>query len=125
MSARRQGRTRRAQTSDPRAPCAWVTSDEIPTEANRWKGTNVTGYSNPEYDAACRAAQLALPKEQAHSDAYRNTQVLFSDELPAIPLYYRLRIAAARSDVCNFDLDATANPFWNIEEIDMGAACKK
>jgi peptide/nickel transport system substrate-binding protein len=106
-------------------PCGWFTSTEIPNASNSWIGTNVTGYKNKEYDAACRAAQLALPGEQAYVDSYRQTQVLFASELPAIPLYYRLRIAAARPDICHFDLDATANPLWNIEAIDKGEACKK
>jgi peptide/nickel transport system substrate-binding protein len=104
-------------------PCGWFTSAEIPTAANKWVGTNVTGYKNTEYDAACRSAQLAMPSEQAYVDLYRQTQELFSSELPAIPLYYRLRIAAARPDICHFDLDATANPLWNIEAIDKGEAC--
>jgi peptide/nickel transport system substrate-binding protein len=106
-------------------PCGWFTSDEIPNASNSWVGTNVTGYKNKEYDAACRTAQLTLPGEQAYIDAYRQTQVLFASELPAIPLYYRLRVAAARPDICHFDLDATANPLWNIEAIDKGEACKK
>jgi peptide/nickel transport system substrate-binding protein len=106
-------------------PCGWFTSAEIPTASNSWVGTNVTGYKNEQYDAACRAAQLALPGEQSYIDSYRQTQVLFSSELPAIPLYYRLRVAAARPDICHFDLDATANPLWNIEAIEKGEACQK
>jgi peptide/nickel transport system substrate-binding protein len=105
-------------------PCSWFTSAEIPTASNSWIGTNVTGYKNEQYDAACRAAQLALPGEQVYVDSYRQTQVLFASELPAIPLYYRLRIAAARPGICHFDLDATANPLWNIEAIDVGEACQ-
>ena len=105
-------------------PCGWFTTAEIPTASNSWAGTNVTAYASEEYDAACHAAQLALPGEQAYIDSYRQTQVLFSNELPSIPLYYRLRIAAARPDVCHFDLDATANPLWNIEAIDKGEACQ-
>ncbi len=105
-------------------PCGWFTTDEIPTASNSWIGTNVTGYQNEQYDAACRTAQLSLPDEQAYTDSYRQTQVLFSTELPAIPLYYRLRVAAARPDLCHFDLDPTANPLWNIEAIDMGPACQ-
>jgi peptide/nickel transport system substrate-binding protein len=104
-------------------PCGWFTSDEIPAASNSWIGTNVTGYQNGEYDAACRAARLSLPHEQAYRDAHRRTQVLFSAELPAVPLYYRLRAAAARADLCRFDLDPTANPLWNIEAIDAGEAC--
>ncbi|MFN8411182.1 MAG: ABC transporter substrate-binding protein [Anaerolineales bacterium] len=106
-------------------PCSWFTTEEIPSAANSWIGTNVTGYKNPEYDAACHAAQFAVPGEQAYIDNYRQTEIKFSTDLPAIPLYYRLRVAVARPDVCNFDLDPTANPLWNIEAIDKGEACKK
>ncbi|MBL8076927.1 MAG: hypothetical protein JNM55_03110 [Anaerolineales bacterium] len=105
-------------------PCGWFTTDEIPSASNAWIGTNVTGYQNPEYDAYCRAAQLSLPGEQAYTDNYRQTEVLFSTELPAIPLYYRLRVAAARTGICHFDLDPTANPLWNIEAIDSGEGCQ-
>lgn len=105
-------------------PCGWFTSAEIPSQSNLWIGTNITGYRNSEYDAACNTAKFSLPGEQAYVDTYRNTQVLFSNELPAIPLYYRLRIAAARPDLCHFQLDATANPLWNVESIDMGEACQ-
>jgi peptide/nickel transport system substrate-binding protein len=106
-------------------PCGWFMSSEIPNASNSWIGTNVTGYKNEQYDAACRVAQSSLPDEQSYVDAYRQTQVIFSSELPAIPLYYRLRIAAARPGICHFDLDPTANPLWNIEAIDMGEACQK
>jgi peptide/nickel transport system substrate-binding protein len=105
-------------------PCGWFTTDEIPTAPNSWIGTNVTAYTNKDFDAACRTAQLSLPDDPSYVDSYRQTQVLFSTELPAIPLYYRLRIAAARPDLCHFDLDATANPLWNIEAFDMGESCR-
>ncbi len=105
-------------------PCDWFTTGEIPSASNAWIGTNVSGYSNAQYDAACLAAQSALPDEQAYIDSYRQTEVLFSTELPAIPLYYRLRVSAARPDLCRFDLDPTANPLWNIEAIDFGEACQ-
>ncbi len=104
-------------------PCEWFASAGIPSASNGWIGTNVTGYSNAQYDAACRAAQLAIPDEKAYIDSYRQTQALFASELPAIPLYYRLRIAAARPGICHFDFDATANPMWNIEMIDSGETC--
>jgi peptide/nickel transport system substrate-binding protein len=105
-------------------PCEWFTSEEIPSAKNNWIGTNVTGYKNIEYDAICRAATLALPDEPAYADSYGQTEIIFSSELPAIPLYYRLRVAAARPDVCHFDLDPSANPMWNIEAFDKGEACK-
>ena len=104
-------------------PCGWFTSAEIPSASNSWIGTNITAYRNTEFDAACRAAQATMPADPDYVDLYRQTQVLFSADLPAIPLFYHLRIAAARFDLCHFDLDPTANPLWNIEAMDMGSGC--
>jgi peptide/nickel transport system substrate-binding protein len=99
--------------------CSWFTTAEIPTEANLWSGTNLSGYSNAEYDTACLNGCRTGNShgEQDYIDAHLQTQNILAADLPAIPLYYRLRIAATRPDICNFDLDATANPLWNIESI--------
>ena len=105
-------------------PCSWFTSAEIPSASNSWVGTNITGYRNKQYDAACQAARLALPGEQAYVDSYHQTQLLFASELPAIPLYYRVHVAVTRPDLCRYDLGATANPLWNIEEFEIGEACQ-
>ncbi|MBL8049738.1 MAG: hypothetical protein JNM46_00825 [Anaerolineales bacterium] len=104
--------------------CHWFMTSEIPNAENDFIGTNITGFSNAEYDVACRTAQSSLRGEQDYLNAYRQTQIILSEELPAIPLYYRLRIAAARPDVCGFTLDATANPLWNIEDIGIGETCQ-
>ena len=106
-------------------PCDWFTSSEIPNTANHWVGTNVTGYQNMDYDAACHATRLALPGENNYTDAYHQVQAIFATDLPAIPLYYRLKVAASAADVCHFDLDPTANPLWNVEAFDKGQGCKQ
>ena len=105
-------------------PCGWFSTSEIPSEANSWSGTNVSGFSSEDYDAACLEAGLSLPDDQTYLNAYRQTQIIFADQLPAIPLYYRLRIAAAGPNVCQFDLDPTANSMWNIEAIAAGETCQ-
>lgn len=105
-------------------PCDWFMSNEIPNATNHWVGTNVSGYKNPDYDTVCRAAHLALPGETAYTDAYRQAQTIFATDLPSIPLYYRLRVAASRADVCHFDLDPSADPLWNVEAFDMGQGCQ-
>jgi peptide/nickel transport system substrate-binding protein len=105
-------------------PCTWFTTREIPTAADQWVGTNVTGFSNPEYDAACESTALSLPGEAAYADAFHQAQSIFAAEVPAIPLYFRLKVAAARADICHFDLDPSANPLWNIEAFDMGQGCQ-
>ena len=110
-------------TTSLEPPCSWYTTEQIPTADNNWVGANVTGYKNPEFDAACARAQAQIPDDEAYRDAYHLTQSIFSSDLPAIPLYLRLKIAAARPDICNFDLDPTARALWNIESLDYQSTC--
>ncbi len=105
-------------------PCDWYTSNEIPNATNHWVGTNVSGYLNSDFDSACHAANLALPGEKGYADSYQKAQEIFAADLPGIPLYYRLKIAAARADICHFDLDPSANPLWNVEAFDKGQGCQ-
>ncbi len=105
-------------------PCARFTTSEIPSTANRWVGTNVSGYSNPAFDAACALARQSLPDDAAHAENYRLTQALFAQDLPAIPLYNRIETAASRFDLCNFALDPTASSdLFAIETFDYGESC--
>ena len=107
-------------------PCEWFSSSEIPTAANYWVGTNVSGYSNLAFDAVCLAVQQSLLDEPAHVEAYRQAQSIFTQDLPVLPLYWRVKIAAARPDMCNFALDPTSsNSLWNIELFDAGTTCAK
>ena len=106
-------------------PCDWYTSSEIPNAANNWVGTNVSGYSNPAFDAVCRVSQQSLPDDPAHAAAYSQAQAIFANDLPVIPLYWRVNAAAARPDLCHFSLDPTAaSNLWNIEAIDSGLGCQ-
>ncbi|MBI3152555.1 MAG: hypothetical protein HYZ21_10505 [Chloroflexi bacterium] len=104
-------------------PCGWFTTAEIPNKDNLWSGTNLSGFSSDEYDDACLTSQQLLPSEPNYVTLQRRTQNIFSTSLPAIPLYYRLRISATGPDICNFDFDPTANPLWNIESIARGEEC--
>jgi len=106
-------------------PCDWFTTSEIPNAANHWVGTNVSGYSNPAFDKACQAAQQSLADEPDHATAYREAQSIFAQDLPVLPLYWRIKTAAARPQVCNFSLDPTASSaLWNIESFNIGNDCQ-
>ena len=105
-------------------PCHWFSSNAIPSETNSWAGVNIMGFSNTEYDAACQAAQSSLHEDPTYLTSYRQTQIIMADQLPAIPLYSRLHIAAARPDLCGFDLDPTASPLWNVEAFVVGETCQ-
>jgi peptide/nickel transport system substrate-binding protein len=100
-------------------PCAHYLSSEIPDEGH-WYGGNVNGYSNPDYDAVCQAALQASPASSEYEEYHRQAQVMFSQELPAIPLFMWLRVAVARPGVLNLTLDSTApSELWNIETLDV------
>ena len=99
--------------------CGHYLSSEIP-DTGRWYGDNVTGYNNPDYDAACQAARRALPGTFAYEEYHRKAQVIFSEEVPSIPLFMRLRVAVFQPRVLNFVLDATSpSELWNIEVLDV------
>lgn len=106
-------------------PCDWFSTAQVPNAANHWIGTNASGYSNPEYDTACATARHSLPDEGAYTASHRAAQLIFAADLPAIPLYYRLRAAASRPDMCHFDLDPSGSPLWNIEAFDYGPSCQQ
>lgn len=100
--------------------CLWFTGREVPTAANSWVGTNLSGYSNPGFDAACLALTQSLPDDPAYRQASQETQALFARDLPVIPLYWRVRVAAARPDLVNCRLDPTAaSALWNVEMFDI------
>ncbi len=102
--------------------CGHYVSSEIPDKGH-WYGDNPAGYSNPDYDAVCQAALQALPGTQQYEEYHKQAQVIFSEELPAIPLFMWLRVALARSGVLNFTLDPTAqSELWNIEMLDLQEA---
>ncbi len=79
----------------------------------------------------------AVDGEAAYAAGYRDTQAIFAEDLPIVPLYWRLKVAAARAGMCNFSLDPTASApiglrqhllgsdLWNIEAFDYGSACER
>lgn len=103
--------------------CSWFTSSQIPTEENNWIGTNISGYENSDFDTACQQALRSLPGEPEYT-SHQEAQAIFATELPSIPLYLRLKVAASRLDFCGFALDASSNSaLANIESFDYGPHC--
>ena len=99
--------------------CDWFSSASISNAANDWVGENVSGYSNTDYDEACQNASFSLPNEPLFQRDYQETLALVAEELPAIPLYPYLRVAASHPDLCVFSLDPSSkSPLWNVEKFD-------
>ena len=103
--------------------CEWFTTNQIPDESNNWVGTNVTGYKSPRFDEACLGAAQTLPTDPEFS-LHQEAQAIFASDLPAIPLYLRLKVAATRYDFCGFTLDPSSSSALNdIEIFDYGEGC--
>jgi peptide/nickel transport system substrate-binding protein len=87
-------------------------------------GSNNSGFTNPEYDAACNAAVTSLPGLPEYDANHLEAQRIFGEQLPVAPLYARIKLAATRADMCNFFMDPTNNSeMWNIEEFAYGPLC--
>jgi peptide/nickel transport system substrate-binding protein len=117
-----------AWTSSSDMPCSLFTSAEIPGPypdfPKGWGGANASGYSNPNFDRACTTRLTTFQISPDFADAYRQTQLFLSEELPVLPLYFYLRAAAAQADLCGFDLDpSNPNSLWNLETLDYGDTC--
>lgn len=104
--------------------CGWFTSAQIPTVANNWIGVNISGFKDKAYDAACNKALQALPEDPAYT-GHQEAQAIFASQLPSIPLYQRLRVAAALPDFCGFTLDPASNqPLVDLESFNYGDGCR-
>lgn len=89
-----------------------------------WGGTNIAGYFNPEFDRVCAEAQLNFEDVEAHAKAHRSAQSLFAADLPAVPLFFYLKIVAARPDMCGLVLAPLADSaLWHVEAFDYGVDC--
>jgi peptide/nickel transport system substrate-binding protein len=102
--------------------CDLYTTAEIPAAGNNWKGSNVTGFSNPAFDQACDLTHRVLRDSPAYKQNHFLAQAIFAKDLPSIPLFLTVRIAAAKPNFSGLVLDPTASSgLWNIELFDLVA----
>ena len=70
-------------------PRTTLHSDEIPSAKNGWSGQNYPGYVNPEMDKALDAAEREVD-EARRRGFFAEIQNLYADDLPALPMYFRV-----------------------------------
>jgi peptide/nickel transport system substrate-binding protein len=89
-----------------------------------WGGMNASGYSNPQFDAACDNALFSLTDAPQHRTEHLQAQEIFSSDLPALPLYSHYNVSVARPDLCNYtSASAVDTPLWFLELLDYGSGC--
>jgi peptide/nickel transport system substrate-binding protein len=94
---------------------------------NGWTGGwNQMGFANEDYDRACGKALSSFPGQPEHELAHQEAQRIFSEQLPSVPLFLRIKVTATRPDMCGVIMDpSTFTAFWNIEEFDYGEGCQE
>ena len=97
-------------------PHSFWNTDQIPTPANNFEGSNYPGWRNAENDKLNNdilqeidtAKRVAMLKKQ---------QEIWAEELPAIPLYFRLSLTTANKRLSNVKPAGLSGTYinWNSE----------
>jgi len=99
-----------------RFPCEVWQTEQIPGEVNP-AGVNVSGYSNIEFDMACRRLQTALDGETLAAWETRAREILERDA-PAVEVGRSMLTAYVRPGVSGIQLDAlAASELERLEEV--------
>jgi peptide/nickel transport system substrate-binding protein len=96
-----------------------LTSIQIPTATNRWRGANRPGWSNAEYDRLWDAFNTTLDRSERNRLVVQMAQVL-ADQLPYIPLFYNLSVQSWVSNLKGPTKGTPETlPYWNIHEWEL------
>jgi peptide/nickel transport system substrate-binding protein len=91
----------------------------IPTEKNNFSGQNYPRWKNATADALVNAEAntLVVASRKASMDAL---QLVLTDELPTLPLYFRPNVSAASNKITNWRPEFASNGYtWNAWEWDL------
>ncbi|WP_420631491.1 ABC transporter substrate-binding protein [Candidatus Leptofilum sp.] len=107
-----------------RPPCGLYLSSNVTGPEERgfggWANINATGWIDEEFDAACLAAQDALPGTPEYTENHLAAAQIFTEQLPIIPLFHYLKTAVTQPTVLNFQPDASQpSELWNLAELDI------
>ncbi|MGH2606280.1 MAG: hypothetical protein ACRDG5_06780, partial [Anaerolineales bacterium] len=106
-------------------PCEMFAGWEVPGEENP-QGVNASGWSDAQYDEACRLLVNGLRGEASYAAAAARTQERLASELPALALFLRPRLVATRPEICGLTADSTAlTVLVDLEESARGEACSR
>jgi ABC-type transport system substrate-binding protein len=98
------------------ALCALGGSTEIAGPTNSWSGRNLSGYSDPAFDASCRALDNSLPGTPEYITIRQTVIFLFYRAIPDLPLFVRTNFTLARPDLAGISSGLGQNELQQIEE---------
>lgn len=110
-----------AWTSSPENnPRSTLHSKSIPASANGYAGQNYPGWKNAEVDKTIDAIDLEFDKAK-RLELARSLQKYYTQEIPVLPLYYRVDIAVVPKNMKNYQLtghqfqETHAVETWTLE----------
>ncbi|HBG43371.1 MAG TPA: peptide ABC transporter, partial [Firmicutes bacterium] len=82
---------------------------------NAYAGQNRPGWRNAKSDELSRAILKELD-EKKRIALFHEHQALWSEELPSIPLYFRVDVSAAHKNLQNVKPTGNTTPItWNVQ----------
>jgi peptide/nickel transport system substrate-binding protein len=99
-------------SSDPGGLLLWSCA-AIPSPENNFSGDNFSGWCSRDANRAIREAVTSLDPQQRQA-AYLRQQQIFTQDLPALPLFQRLSVVMVALDVQGLQPDPLAPLTWNI-----------
>jgi peptide/nickel transport system substrate-binding protein len=102
--------------------CGLYLSSRTPGPENNWNRNynNDTGFRNADFDAACNRALASLPGTEEYVQSHQEALRIWTEQLPIIPLFMRLKVAATGPGILNFQMDPTqSSELWNLYDLDI------
>jgi peptide/nickel transport system substrate-binding protein len=93
-------------------------SSQVPTAENRYTGTNRGSWLNAEYDRLQEAFAVTLDQAQRKQQLVQMAKIV-SEEVPAIPLYYRVKVTAHIPQLQNVLLGDRYGAYWNVHQWEL------
>lgn len=118
------GETLRKRKFDGLALYAWIKDpvkvsdtlwrcDYIPSPKNNFQGQNMPGFCNAKADALLSSASFELD-EKKRQRIGQEFEVLFAEELPALPLFFRVEVSVTKKGLKNWRPTGMLEPVsWN------------
>ena len=90
--------------------------DKIPSPSNNWQGQNYAGLRNDELTRLAIEGEKALDLKK-RIGILQKVQEIFAEQLPAIPLYFRVNSSVTDKRLRNWKPTGTSYPTsWNSAE---------
>jgi peptide/nickel transport system substrate-binding protein len=106
-----------AWTADPvRMSDTLWRCDNVPNKENNYQGQNIPGWCNPKATELISAMSTEMDADKRHSLG-KQFEKVWAEELPALPLYFRVDVSVTRKGLRNWKPTGTLQPVgWNAHE---------